>query len=843
MTAFILNIEDPVQAADAGLKACHLHEISQFGLSVPKTYFLSVKAYRLFIEHNKLNKSIAALIDAKTTSGDSEIAGRIKQLQRQFAEAEFPAGIRDAVSEICAALKSIGIDQVAVRSSGTLEDTAERSFAGQFETVLNVPVQADHVIKAIRRVWASQWNEKFVAYTSLKTLTDLNPAMGVIIQQMLQPEIAGVLFSINPQNGDDSQLLIEYVAGTGDSLVSGEQTPSQIAYNKTDKKFGSGTEPDAQWPTHINDLIEQSLKLESALGYPVDVEWALADNQIYFLQLRPITVEAQPAILWTDENVGEVIPDIVTPLSWDILEPMTNNAFRWFLKQSGIRDYPSQGLFGLYKGKVYFNNTAFNKTLQRFYISEIFKDSGQDKKSFLAKIAILFKTSASLINVAVHFGWFSLTLPGKIKKHLTDHPRRLDGLMFEQYQENETALDKIRQIIALHHRTMALHIACTINGEISYQLLKKLCSRWLMEKSAINADDLLTGLDQADSARSGIALWELTRQIHGDSATKKLFLENNPEQIEKHLTDHPADYPVSENIDRFFNEYGHGSLNEFELYYPRWREDKSYIFNTIKNYLKNLDDVNPVAVKTQMAEQRNESTKQAFAALNTLQRMFFKPVLKRARFFSSERENLKQALIRAHNELKKHLLFLGDQLTNDSQIAASGDILFLQKKELYNYFEKSKNDLNYKSLIETRKIRRQQFVSEAHPSRIRQIGDNWYPVDPDKDKMAGDLEGIPCSGGSAEGSARVIISADDFDTLQKGEVLVTRSTNPGWTPLFVLAAAVVTEIGGALSHGAIIAREYGIPMIAAAAEATTKIKTGMRIRVDGSTGVIEILNH
>ncbi len=843
MAAFILNINDPVQAADVGFKACHLHKISQFGVTVPDTYFLSVEAYRFFVEQNKLDKSIAALIDAKNVSGDSEIAEHIKQLQRQFAEAEFPVQIQDAVGEICGALKSRDIDQVAVRSSGTQEDTAERSFAGQFETALNVPVRPDQVIEAIRHVWASQWNEKFVAYTSLKKLTDLNPAMGVIIQQMLQPEIAGVLFSINPQNGDDSQLLIEYVAGTGESLVSGEQTPWQVSYSKSAGRFESGSEPDVQWATCINGLIKQSLKLEHALGYPVDVEWALADKQIYFLQLRPVTVEAQPAILWTDENVGEVIPDIVTPLSWDILEPMTNNAFRWFLKKSGIRDYPPQGLFGLYKGKVYFNNTAFNKTLQRFYISEIFKDSGQDRKSIAEKIGILFKTGASLINVAIRFGWFSLTLPGKIKKHLTDHPRRLNGLIFEHHQKNETAPDKVRQIIALHHRTMALHIACTINGEIYYQLLKKLCGKWLKEKYGINADDLLTGLGQADSARSGIALWELARQINADPKTKALFLENNPEDIEKFLTDHPADYPVKKSIDRFFDEYGHGALHEFELYYPRWWEDQSYIFSTIKNYLKNLDDINPVAEKAQKVEQRNESTKQAFAALNLLQKMLFKLVLKRARFFSSERENLKQALIRAHSELKKHLLFLGEQLTNDSQTKAAGDIIFLQKVEIFNYFEKSKKDLNYKSLIKERKVRRDQYITEAHPSRIRQIGENWYPVIPEKDKARGDLKGIACSGGSAEGNARVIISAEDFDTLQKGEILVTRFTNPGWTPLFVLAAAVVTEIGGALSHGAIIAREYGIPMVAAAAEATTKIKTGMRIRVDGSTGTIEILNH
>ncbi len=221
-------------------------------------------------------------------------------------------------------------------------------------------------------------------------------------------------------------------------------------------------------------------------------------------------------------------------------------------------------------------------------------------------------------------------------------------------------------------------------------------------------------------------------------------------------------------------------------------------------------------------------------------RIFFRWVFRKALFFSVQRENLKQAFVKAHFELKKHLSVLAKQLN----LPDVRKILFLTSAEITDTFSGALRAEQIKALINEREEERSEYLTIRHPSRIKQIGEHWIPAETDDSSSALELlQGIACSAGIVEGRARVILNPEDSATIENGDILITRAVNPGWTPLFVSLSGVACEIGGALSHGAIIAREYGLPMVTAVTGITMKIKDGQRIRLNGFSGTIEILEE
>ena len=643
--------------------------------------------------------------------------------------------------------------------------------------------------------------------------------MGVILQQMLAPQFSGVLFSRDPFSGEKN-LLIEYVEGLNEALVSGEKTPQQLHFNPAANKF-----LEEEIPPFAKELVRLAQKLQKRAGRPVDIEWSVQQGKIYFLQFRPIT-GAMRTILWTDENVGEVIPDIVTPYSWSILEPLTNRAFAAFLKRIGLKNYPQEGLFGLYKGKVYFNNTAFNELMQAFYIS---------KKLRLSKLP-------RLLVFLLRAGWLNFRLPARIKKRLVQSSREVAFLEQNREARGRDAQKLIRRIRGNHEKTMALHITCTIFAELYYQLLDKLCQKWLPAKDRLNADTLLSGLNRAASADSGRALLDIACRISGVENIRQLFLTYEFPEIKKRLQQDEKGRQVLGEIELFIKEFGHSSLHEFELLYPRWNEDPSYIYTNLKNYLAAEAAQQWKEREKEVVRSAGRHLQEALGKLSFAKRIIFRFIYKRAAAFASQRENLKQAFVKQHAILKSLLLALGKEAAGRGLLENAQDMLYFSAQEIDEWTQGAALAQDSLQTVALRKEERNKNMRFEHPPKIRQQGNNWQPLGNAVQAGTDGLQGIGCSAGVAEGIVRVMRTAEESAPLQKGEILVTRSTNPGWTPLFVLASAVVTEIGGALSHGAIIAREYGLPMVAAVPGVTQRLKTGQRVRVDGHAGVVEILS-
>ncbi len=835
MSLKIYHLSDPVQLPEVGAKAFNLHRLHRFGYNVPEAWFLPVEAMEIFLKENNILPALYALKQEGKISRTSALRAA-RDLRAEIIKAPLPRELSEALRERILLDKS---GRFSVRSSSVNEDLEQNSYAGQYASVLDVAPLVAEMERAVRHVWASQWSDPLINYAFKNSHAIPEPGMGVVIQKMVHAEIAGVLFSYNPFTYNKNEMVLEYVKGLGEGLVSGEKTPEHLIYSRTTGRFKKADEIPKKYIKPFDMLIQGAATLEKKTGLAVDIEWAYDGTALYFLQLRAITTLGQNQIIWTDENVGEVIPDIVTPYSWSILNPITNGAFKRFLHELGSDAYPEQGLFGLYKGKVYLNNTAFTETMSRFYLSS-YKPRGGASVPLPLQWLRLFLFPLRMGRAMWRVWRLSQNMGARMSSHMADHEHRLKTLAYAREENARQAYDKINRLVALHHETMHLHVTNTILAEFYFQILKKIIGAWGRDVPDASAGSVLAGLGEAESARSGRALWAIARKIKDHPELRALFEMDDTEELERKLLEKDKERVIIREIQSFLREFGHGALHEFELLYPRWQEDRSYIYTNIQNYLNG--EIGDMGIQERkLAESRSEMLTRLRGGMNIFKRTAFNYIYCRAALFGSQRENLKQCLLKAHFELKKHLLHIGRHLTEKKVLATAGDILFLQHEEIAPYLAEQPPVKKVAPLIAERRKKRATDINEEHPAKMMQIGELWRPVIEEMDEE-GALQGIGCSAGVVEGRARIIVNEQSFHKLQKGDILVASSTNPGWTPLFMTAAGVVTEIGGALSHGAIIAREYGIPMVTAVKKATRLIADGDRIRVNGSSGQVEILS-
>ena len=366
-TKFILHLDqaDEAEHDQVGGKGSTLIQLYRAGFPVPPGFVVTSDAYRAFVAANGLNPHIAdALVD-----GDSA------RIRAAFEEAEMPPPVAAAVRD---AYVAFGDGGVAVRSSALAEDSATASFAGQHETFLEIS-GGDALLAAVRRCWASLWSERALTYRRHlpHTTTPSSPAMAVVVQRMVSAAWAGVAFTLDPVSGRRDAVVVEAVAGTGEALVSGRATPDRYVVRRGEERpqVGGGVLDGGR----LAAVVRLARDVESWAGQAQDVEWALDEvGEVYLLQARAITAVPRNQVFqkkpgfsngitrWTRDNVGEVIPDPATPLSWSVLDPLGNRSFAGVLRRLGLAAYPDAGLFGRFYGHVYFNQTLLQAMMSRF---------------------------------------------------------------------------------------------------------------------------------------------------------------------------------------------------------------------------------------------------------------------------------------------------------------------------------------------------------------------------------------------------------------------------------------------------------------------------------------------
>ncbi len=534
---------------------------------------------------------------------------------------------------------------------------------------------------------------------------------------------------------------------------------------------------------------------------------------------------------WTRDNVGEVIPDPVTPLSWSVLDPLGNRSFAGVLRRLGLGAYPDAGLFGRFYGHVYFNQTLFQAMMGRFHPSR----AGWRAAPRLALTAL---------RVLLLLRRLPEESDGVIEMVL-ERRRAEEGLNLAALAQGDV-LARLAGWRRLGVGVMEVHLLVTVMAELLYQALDKLSARW--SDGEVAAAALTTGLTGVRSAEAGQALTALARQTHQDERLRDLMLATTLDMLPARLAETEAGRELWSQIEAFLSEHGHCAAQEFELAALRWRDEPAIVLGMLQAHVL----VVPGQSRGQSrgtAPTRLKAIAQVEGRLWLPQRWLFHCLLRWTQSFIVARENLKYHFVIAHSRLRQLYLALAEQFVAAGQLSDPGDVFFLTADDVA-----ALAGGGLESVLDLVAERRRAWTADQRtvpPMAFEQQADGCLhpasppaaPEDDDDDDGGQLLHGFAASPGSYTGRARVLHSPTGGAAIEPGEVLVAPATNPGWSPLLLAAGGLVTEIGGALSHGAIIAREYGLPAVLNVAGATRYIRTGQIVCVDGSQGTVRLLEE
>ncbi len=885
---FLTEIRDS-DGPRVGSKALRLAQLARAGLPVPPGFCLTTDAYHAFLEAS-----------APPGTEPDPLALR---------EAEVPSEVARAVEEACAALSPF----LAIRSSATAEDLPEASFAGQYDTFLNVAAGEGRdglvpLLTAVRGCWAAPWSERARAYAVQCGTDPRRIGMAVLIQQQIPAEAAGVLFSLNPLSGREEEMLVEAVWGLGAPLVAGEVTPDRYVVNPYDRRVlrrepadrptmwiaapQGGTRevavpPDRRGRPVLDDrqlleLAELGYQVQALYGFPQDVEWALADGHFYLLQTRPMTAfQFDPGMgQWTSANHREVLPGFASPLSLSLsLEIEYGRALAGMFRDLKMGEAPP----GTVWGRPFFGRPYWNVGVVKQFAALIpgFKERTFDAtvgidpayegdglttpwtpRTILRALPVLFA-----LNRRYETCWQEAAA-------FADHFRRAEepevAAVDPAALTDDELAEWVRRMADLHQR--ANHVAITVSllaaqaqDEFTPTLAR--LNRNLPPGEAIPYGDLIAGLgwafgpshtgpgEEAESlsclvgtARPMLELWGLARRGREQPEVAGAVAEEDPAQMPRRLQATPAGRAFWAEVEAFIQRYRYMGRVDEDLAQPRWDEDPSFVLTTLQAYIHLIGDGDvsrePARQVTMQREQAQAAEARAMAALSRGWRRFwpfprrsFRQQLERVRRYVWWREEMRVIASMAFYHCRRFFLELGRRWTAAGWLEGADEVFLLRWQEIEAALDGRLGPEEIRRAIERYRRLRTAYRNFEPPNVIGR-GTRPFPLPSGQVTL---LQGTPCSSGWATGPARVVRDLEEARSLEKGEILVAPYTNPGWTPLFHLTAGLVIEAGGLLSHGAVVAREYGIPTVIGVEGATRILRTGQQLAVDGARGTIQIL--
>jgi pyruvate,water dikinase len=773
----------------------------------------------------------------------------------------WPAELRTTILQTLDRLRAEVGGPVAVRSSATDEDGADASFAGQHETFLNVS-DADAALDAVRRCWASLLSGEALRYRQARAAVPATPAMGVVVQAMVDAEASGVAFTIDPVSGDRDVAVVDVARGLGEALVAGTVVPDHYKLRKGDLDLVARQTAgaDAILPDdRICEIARLALAIERDLGEAQDVEWAIGDGRLWALQARPVTgvvsdvdrdelaTRTAPDTEWTSTNVQEVLPGQLSPLNQSLVLADFDAYSRAALRRMGIHVTSSDPLVGAFYGRAFLNLTLSQEiggqtgTADKHYLGE---EENARRKRPSAKLAKL-RLAAAMPKTLWCFARLGRTVADLDHRAALVAPARPStsaAATGASESPSGARLAAIAELTREVHEVGAVHVLCSIYAGGMFTGLAKLCERWLGDATGELAGRLCRGLSDMDSARPGHELWALSRLVLASPALPGALAADGAAAIAAALDALASDEPVQKFRDQlaaFVDAYGHHSIQEMEISARSWAEDLPTVLSMIKNYLGAPETAAPARSEARAVAAREAATAEALGRLLFLKRPLVRYFLARAQTWIPRREHTKSLLIRAMHRRRLAFRRLGDELVARGALADPWDLYFLAWDEIGHLHDGRLDPRAAKTIIARRRATGARYQTLTLPETFR---GRPTPILPEVVAADGDttLTGIAVSAGVVTGRARVILDPRRDGTLLAGEILVAPITDVGWTPLFPIAAGLVVDIGGALSHGSTVAREYGLPAVVNVKVGTRAIRTGDEVTVDGSRGVVVV---
>lgn len=827
-----------------GGKGLNLGKLTNAGFSVPKGFCITTEAYRLSVEHlSEQNQSNIIDIDLKP----------------------------ELLEEIHNARKCLNTDTVAVRSSATAEDLDDASFAGQQDSFLNIKL--DEIIEAIKRCWASLWTMRVISYRKNQGISNEDLAMAVVVQEMCNADVSGVLFTISPFS--NQSCIIESNWGLGESVVSGSITPDSFELSRdtgrivnetiatkqemiTDTGITKISEDQQNVPSLTNEQLQKlcrlGLEVETLYKQPMDIEWGLTGEDFFLLQARPITAKvesrdqnlqkdseiqklrqaeiqilktiAKENTIWSHHNLAEVLPAPL-PMTWEIMKKFMSGNGGLGKAYRDLGFYPSKkvdriGILDLICGRIYVN---LNRETELFFAGFPFTHDYYELKLFpqqamyaQAKPDIRRSNASFWIKLPVHI--YRMTKAEmRLRKYRSDFDHVLTKDVFPEFQD-----------------------AVQIEQSKDFSILS---GAGLIEK--VNEWTQKTLEDFAPKALIATLLAGFSLQRLENTLQKCMSEEDTKKLVNRLITGQSGNMTIETNeklrqvaneqitLSDFLNLYGHRAVDEFELAQPRWRENTEYLEQVIESLNQDSPDNHNEeysdSTQTELKDTVEKELKDAIMKKPGLKKQI-ETELDYTRRYMPFRETAKYYLMLGYEQIRRPLVEL------DNRYELDGGIFYLVPNELESLISGE----NLKQVIRERRLERELLLQIELPDVI--FSDSLDEIGKSKTrKQSETYSGVGVSAGIGKGHARVVSQPADINASDRNYILVCPSTDPAWTPLFLNASGLVMERGGMLSHGAVVAREYGIPAVVNIPDATHNITDGQILEVDGNNGTVAVVSE
>ncbi len=742
------------------------------------------------------------------------------------------------IKELMTFWQSSGLKKVAVRSSATLEDGIDFSSAGQYESYLNVDTKSAF-LNAVKGCLASLNKPTIAKYRAF--FTQGQSDMNLIVQEMVDAKYAGVVFSMNPLTGEPN-IVIEAVDGLGNTLVDGTKQAKSYVLNR---KAPIYDQAGLLHREHIKALYQGAMSVEKTWQMPMDLEWAInQDNEIIWLQARPITTLNDPTIgelntnfnveydVITNHNVGEMLPGAITPLTISTVVYAIDYGLREMLVRIGmykdLAEIPEALLISHYYGHLFFNMRYLYRLSKAVLgVKKENVDLGICGKVLTVEQKDDFPEKGKLSKAinGIRYARYMMSR-NKARRHI----ERISKKVVFDYSNIENLYRSITDNMKYLNQTLSDHYITSAHSGAMSTAIYYILSDDIEDEAVIKAK-LTSVLEDIDDIES-VDILKSLRKI------TKAMVEDDPNVIKMDagaLLDYSKKAPrsVKDALNEFITKHGHRSIRESELRNVGWKDDELGLMAYLQSILQ---------MKGIEKEKIEKTAEQNIAAVllpyKGLKRQALKYLIKEARNGCRNREFSKSRMILIVDYFKTAYRQLANMLVDKGALPETDLIYFLTHRELGNLIFHKDPIYVKKSAIRKRLLKEQEGLRFDHVY----VG-KPEPIDMTQtlDKTNTQLYGTPLSRGKVVGTARVIESSEDARHLKPGEIMVASYTDIGWSPYYAVIGGLVTEVGSALSHGAVVAREYALPTVSNIEFATRKIQTGDKLSIDGENGTVTII--
>ncbi|MGZ0080232.1 PEP/pyruvate-binding domain-containing protein [Methylomonas sp. YC3] len=832
-TLFDFHHPSALDSAISGGKGANLARLTQAGFAVPPGFVLPPEGYYSFIEQYD---ALPDLLQNLPIDEPLALEQACTSLCAQLTQLPMPESLKQAIAEALSEFP--GDTAFSVRSSATAEDLGGAAFAGQHETYLNC-IGIDDILSRIRDCWVSLWSARAIAYRLQAGIGLSNTAMAVVVQKMAFNRVAGVGFCINPVTGDPAQQSVDANYGLGESVVGGEHQvdhwllekssgrvleavlahkSSCIVADRTGTRSENLSDDQANLPClsepELAELSDLMRRVEKFYGYPQDIEWGFEGEQLWLLQARPIT-RIPPR--WTRDESAERFPSVITPLAWDLVEEGFHQSLSHSFELMGLPPFHGKW-FALFDNYVYGNQNAV----------EVYAEGTANSLNVRSVAELL----SALPALRKRYAWVQ-ELPMAWSRDLDRYLLGLGELMAEPLTGRPIPelWDFVLRVKQLGAEYFLPNIAISITQRTLYKLVYSIVGATVGEADAPATFDSLLAYCETKTGFVNRELFRLGRRI---AECPKLVQALRAQTGQQFLASggfiQEAD--IAAAFQRFLQDHGHREV-EFDPYHPTWLEAPWLVIENLKMMLDSaLED--PAEKERTLKIRMLETERQLIGGLPEDLRFPVQELLRLTRVYTALDDIEHYQTTRLTLPFRKGLRALGVALQARGIITEAMDVFFARAEQLSEAIRLN-DAASWRCLADSIVWEKQAYQNHRQYSPEWELGKSQAYSAKD-----GDFVGLPGSPGVASGTVFKVLSQDDFADFPANAVLVARTTNPAWTPLFYKAAAVITESGGPLSHGAVTAREVGLPAVMSVRGVLDALMNGDKVTVDGTAGRVRL---